>query len=129
MLGYKAYARSGEDFARDCKSYFELCDSENASGKLKKPYTVSGLCLFLGISRAELQKLSYKRTHVATVKETMLKIESFIEENALLGALANTPALYCLKYNFGWSDKQTGRESEDTSKKFSLDAESDKWAN
>ena len=31
--------------------------------------------------------------------------ESFIEENALLGALANTPALYSLKYNFGWTDK------------------------
>ena len=122
------YLASPELFSKACGEYFSHCDEMNAQ-KLKKPYTVSGLCLHLGITRAELDKLSKKRKLASICKETFLKIESFIEENALLGALANTPALYSLKYNFGWTDKpQTKGEEESKNIKISLDGECDKWA-
>lgn len=122
------YLASPDTFKRSCDEYFANCDELNLQ-KLKKPYTVSGLCLHLGITRAELEKLSKKRRLSKICKETFLKIESFIEENALLGALANNPALYSLKYNFGWTDKpQKASEEENKSIKISLDGECDKWA-
>lgn len=122
------YLASPELFSKACCEYFSFCDSKN-SEKLKKPYTVSGLCLHLGITRSELEKLSKKRKLSKICKETFLKIESFIEENALLGALANNPALYSLKYNFGWTDKpQKASEDESKNIKISLDGECDKWA-
>lgn len=129
-MGYKEYSRSPELFKSNCEAYFLNCDSVNAE-KLKKPYTISGLCLYLGISRSELDKLSKKKTLSVICKEISLKIESFIEENALLGALANNPALYSLKYNFGWTDKPFKANESDESKavKISLDGECEKWAN
>ena len=124
----KEYLDSPECFKNTCDAYFASCDEKN-SEKLKKPYTVSGLCLYLGITRAELEKLSKKRRLSKICKETFLKIESFIEENALLGALANNPALYSLKYNFGWTDMpQRSSDEESKSIKISLDGECDKWA-
>lgn len=124
----KIYSDKPEIFKKACDGYFALCDERN-SEKLKKPYTVSGLCLHLKITRAELEKLSKKRKLSAICKETFLKIESFIEENALLGALANNPALYSLKYNFGWTDKpQKSSEEETKNIKITLDGECDKWA-
>ena len=75
------------------------------------------------------EKLSKKRRLSKICKETFLNIESIIEENALLGALANNPALYSLKYNFGWTDKpQRSSDEESKSIKISLDGECDKWA-
>ncbi len=122
------YLNAPDTFKKACDEYFSLCDEKNAD-KLKKPYTVSGLCLYLGITRTELEKLSKKRKLSNICKETFLKIESFIEENALLGALANNPALYSLKYNFGWTDKPQKSSDEDTKNiKISLDGECDKWA-
>lgn len=115
---------------KKCDEYFRACDTENAGNKMKRPYTVSGLCFYLGIGRDELFKLAKKRSHADLCREVMLKIESFIEENALLGALANNPALYCLKYNFGWTDKpQRAEESEQKGIKITLDGECEKWAN
>lgn len=127
-MNYKGYAKSAESFEKGCDAYFAMCDGEN-EGKMKKPYTVSGLCLFLGISREELLKLAKHRTHSEICKKTALKIESFIEENALLGALANNPALYSLKYNFGWTDKPVQKSDDDKSVKIALDTECEKWAN
>ncbi len=129
-MTYREYAKSADAFRKSCTEYFALCDAENAAGKLKKPYTVAGLCLHLGVSRDELSKLARHKTHAALCRETALKIESFIEENALLGALANNPALYSLKYNFGWTDKPAKPDAdEQKSIKLTLDGECDKWAN
>ena len=80
MLKYKEYAKDVEKLKADCERCFEFCDNENASGKLKKPYTVSGLCLHLGVSRTELTRLAVRRSHADAMRSVMMKIESFIEE-------------------------------------------------
>lgn len=96
------------------KDYFLLCDAVNEErGKLMKPYTMSGLLCHIGLSREEFEHLSSIKRHSRLIQSTKAKIESFIEENALTGALSCNASLNSLKNSFGWGEKQDKRD-EDT---------------
>lgn len=80
-------------------NYFEKCD-EN-----KKPYTMSGLALSLGIDRTTLIRYGDRESFATLIKEAKQKVECQLEENALMGKANSTFTIFNLKNNYGWQDK------------------------
>ena len=101
-------------------SYFVMCDigtiiKDVAFGKeriIYKPYTITGLCVYLDITRETLNEYSKQVEHSDTIKRARLKIEQWVEEHSLTGDVNPAAAIFNLKNNFGWVDKseiqQTG---------------------
>lgn len=85
------------------KDYFYECDSHN-EGKIRKPYTLSGLLYRIEMTKSEFQKLCSKPNFKKLLSAALAKIESFTEEHALIGELSATAAANSLKFNFGWCD-------------------------
>jgi len=83
------------------ESYFENCKQEN------KPYTITGLALWLDTSREVL--LDYQENKgdefSYTIKRAKLKCENWVEEGALMNKVNPTSAIFNLKNNYGWKDK------------------------
>ena len=100
---------SVEEMDTKINEYFQYCDEflyTDRSGKIiKKPYTVSGLCVYLDICRETLNDYSKNPVFSDTIKKARLKIESFLEENSLNGSLNSAVSIFNLKNNFGWTDK------------------------
>ena len=87
-------------------AYFDGCDESNTGKKdIVKPYTLSGLLSYCGISRSEFDALSQHKRYAKAVNFARGRIEAFIEENMLTGALSCNASLNSLKYNFGWGEK------------------------
>ncbi len=97
--------------SREFARYFSSCDLENTS-KIVKPYTVSGLLYFTNLSKEDFGELSSGSGEGAELaKRALLKIEAFIEENALNGKLSSNAAMNTLKSGFGVSENDTSPES------------------
>lgn len=93
--------------------YFALCDSVNAERKKTvKPYTLSGLMNYTGLSRGELQGLLKSKNYGRLMMTAFSKIESFIEEKSLTGELSCNASMNSLKYNFGWGEHKTDDEKD-----------------
>ena len=94
--------------------YFSRCDEMNAvcdpKTPLAKPYTLSGLLCELEMSREAFRSLSKRREGRRFVDYVLMKIEAFIEENALSGRISSSAAASSLKYSFGWSDRERYRK-------------------
>jgi len=88
------------EFAHKINEYFKYCDG------YEKPYTVSGLCIYLDITKETLLNYENKKEFFSTIKKAKLKIENWVEENSLMGKVNPTAAIFNLKNNFGWKDKQ-----------------------
>lgn len=120
--------KSGLDVYREkAEAYFAACDALNAAAsgnKIPKPYTLSGLLCELSLTREQFKSLAKSRKGRAFVTWAMLKIETFIEENALSGSIAATAAANSLKYNFGWNEKP--EEETDRSVLVTLAGEAEK---
>ncbi len=113
MNSYKS-KKGAAALEQKINEYFLECDKMNDDNKkAQKPYTLSGLLCHLGMSQEEMQALCESRTHRRIINGAKLKIEAFIEENALNGRLASTAAINSLKCNFGWSDKKPDEQSYD----------------
>ena len=96
------------------EQYFSYCDSVNeGSAKPIKPYTLSGLMCWLGITRKEFEKLLRSERYSKSALYARSKIEAFIEENALTGGLSANAAANSLKYNFGWGEKLSDTPCEE----------------
>ena len=89
---------SVEDMEKDILKYFEECD------KKEKPYTMSGLALALDMDRRSLLNYSKDEMFFPTIKKAKQKIETQLEENALLGKGNSTFTIFNLKNNFEWKD-------------------------
>ena len=111
-------------FARRTARYFRACDTGCASGacqtcahsfgsdecescskKQARPYTLSGLCLALGLSKRQFLSLREDPDFTEAVERTLLKIEAYVEENSLSGKINGTLAQTILRENFGWGEK------------------------
>ena len=77
-----------------------MCDEK------EKPYTITGLCLYLDIDRSTLLRYEEKEEYCNTIKRAKNRIENYVEENSLKGLLNPTVSIFNLKNNFGWKDKQ-----------------------
>ncbi|MBE6680878.1 MAG: hypothetical protein E7600_01155 [Ruminococcaceae bacterium] len=102
------------DLEQRINDYFLYCDAVNESKEeMVKPYTLSGLLCYIGISRQEFEKISKTKRYQKLISRAKSKIEAFIEENALTGELSISAATNSLKYNFGWGEKADRNESEE----------------
>lgn len=75
--------------------YFQLCDQQD------RPYTISGLSLFLGVTRQTLLNYSRKEEFFDTIEAAKQRCETFAEEHLFRGG-AVTGAMFNLRCNYGW---------------------------
>lgn len=99
-IGRPLKFRSAEELEDKIFKYFEYCD------KNKKPYTVTGLAVFLDCDRDTLLNYQQREEFFGTIKRAKTKIENWIEEHSLMGDINPTVSIFNLKNNFGWRDKQ-----------------------
>ena len=96
-----------KDLEKRINDYFLYCDAVNEShNKTVKPYTLSGLLSYMGITKSEFEGLLKTRRNERLFALAKMKIEAFIEENALNGTLSCNASMNSLKYSFGWGEKQ-----------------------
>jgi len=81
------------------EEYFTNCDIE------KKPYTITGLALWLDTSRETLINYEERPEFFDTIKRAKVKCENWVEEGALMNRINATSAIFNLKNNYGWKDK------------------------
>jgi len=94
--------KSVKEMEAAISAYFSKCDSE------KRPYTMSGLAYSLGVSRQTL--LNYRKNKgyekfFDTVKKAKARVAIYVEEKLMSGH-ATAGAIFNLKNNFDWKDKQ-----------------------
>ena len=96
--------------------YFLWCDSQLVTLDAKiiyKPYTISGMCLYLDITRETLCEYQKLEMFSDTIKKAKNKIENWLEEHSLSGDTNPAVSIFNLKNNFKWTDKT---ETDITSK-------------
>lgn len=100
---------SVEEMQEKINKYFKYCDSKSEilpDGRYKyKPYTISGLCVYLDVSRDTLCEYEKLDEYSDTIKKAKKKIENWLEENSLAGLTNPTVSIFNLKNNFGWKDR------------------------
>jgi hypothetical protein len=106
--------QSVEELQEKIDEYFELCDNRTTvaltkQGKLievpdPRPYTVSGLALYLDTTRQGLINYENRDEFYDTIRRAKSKIEAFAEESLWTPKVA-TGVIFNLKNNFGWVDK------------------------
>lgn len=97
-----------------CNDYFAKCDVN------EDPYLVSGLCLHIDLDQSTLWEYGTREKFSMTVKKAKLRIQNYLERSTL-GEKNPTGAIFNLKCNFGFSEKNTvdinlGGELETTNK-------------
>ena len=114
--------------------YFQMCDEKTETkiddkGRAKtfyEPYTISGLCLALDIDRSTLIEYAAIPEFSNTIKKAKLKVESWVEKKAMTGDANATFAIFSLKNNFGWKDKQEVEVADKTKESFEAFLEENK---
>ena len=81
--------------------YFATCD------KIKRPYTMTGLALFLDMDRRTLLRYEkdYKDDFCLTITRAKERVQEFVECCLFKKGIAQG-VIFNLKNNFGWEDKQ-----------------------
>lgn len=121
--------RSAKALRKKCDLYFKACEGKeltDAEGNRvldkqgypiivgKRPVTISGLCIALGIeSRQELLNYEEKsQLYKDVINEARLRIEQYAEEQ-LYTKEGWRGAQVTLQCNFGWSNKAVEAESDE----------------
>jgi len=81
-------------------SSFSECEEK------EKVVSVTGLALYLDTSRETLLDYQEKPEFSDAIKKAKLRCENWVEEGALSNKVNATSAIFNLKNNFGWKDKQ-----------------------
>jgi hypothetical protein len=105
--------QTAEELLNGINGYFIWCDEQkevitNSKGEIKtisKPYTISGLCVYLGISKDAWNNYSSVDIFIDITAMAKLKVENYVEENSLNGKINPIMSIFNLKNNFGWTDK------------------------
>ena len=106
--------------------FFEFCDSQtrmivNDKGQTKlvfKPYTLSGLQLYLGCDNEVLTDLEKDDVFRNIIKNARKRVENWVEEKSLTGDINATTAIFNLKNNFGWKDKTEVETTDKTQENY-----------
>lgn len=91
--------------------YYKECEEK------KLPKTMSGLAVACGVDRQTILNYGKKEEFFCTIKRHREIVEKELEERALAGQLNPTMAIFALKNNFMWKDKQ---EIEQTVNNFEI---------
>ena len=94
-----------EELEEIIEKYFNTCNIEN------RPYTITGLAIALGMSRQGLLDYCTRidengEPFLDSIKKAKDRCEAKIEEGLLSGKYNATGAIFNLKNNYGWRDKQ-----------------------
>ena len=98
--------KSAEEVEEKINAYFNYCEEK------EKPYTMSGLAYYLGISRQTLVNYSNQDQFFDTIKKARDRVQMQLEENALSNKANPTFTIFNLKNNFDWKDKIEHSSSE-----------------
>ena len=90
--------KSVEEVEEKINAYFNYCEEK------EKPYTMSGLAYYLGISRQTLVNYSNQYQFFDTIKKARDRVQMQLEENALSNKANPTFTIFNLKNNFDWKD-------------------------
>ena len=111
-LGGPPLKYTPEEFEKKIVEYFEYVEEENKKRRLQrftgeklKPYTLSGICVFLGISRETWREYGHKEEFAKAIKQAKTIVENYVEEGLLNGSINAIGGIFNLKNNFGWVDK------------------------
>ena len=116
-----------EEFKQKADEYFDYCDSmtkrdDNNRLVSYKPYTISGLCIYLDITRETLCNYEDMPEFYDTIKKIKHRVENYVEEMSLIGVLNSTVSIFNLKNNFNWKDKiETENENKNTNVNMTLE--------
>jgi hypothetical protein len=99
-----------EEFQSSIVGYFSYCDSlnqPNEDGKMiiTKPYTISGLCDYIGIHKDTYYEYAKKPEYEHITRMAKQKVETFILEMATINKTNVIMSIVNLKNNFGYADK------------------------
>ena len=92
--------KSAEELQVKIDAYFDECDKKGEF------YTMSGLAYTLETDRALLCRYENKDEFYNTIKNAKRKIESQFEQRALNGQYNPTIAIFLMKNNFNYVDRQ-----------------------
>lgn len=95
---YALKYKTEEELSKGIEAYFEDCQ------KREKPYTMTGLAVWLGIDRITLIRYGKKDKYATLIKKAKDRVEQQIEENYLDGTFNTTAAIFNLKANYKWDD-------------------------
>ena len=95
---YALKYKSEEELSKGIEEYFEDCK------KREKPYTMTGLAVWLGIDRITLIRYGKKDKYATLIKNAKDRVEQQIEENILDGTFNTTAGIFNLKANYKWDD-------------------------
>ncbi len=95
---YALKYKTEEELSKGIEEYFEDCK------KREKPYTMTGLAVWLGIDRTTLINYGKKDKYSTLIKKAKDRVEQQIEENYLDGTFNTTAAIFNLKANYKWDD-------------------------
>jgi hypothetical protein len=90
--------KSEEELQKGIDEYFKDCE------KRKKPYTMSGLAMSLGIHRETLTNYGKRDLFSALIEKAKQKIQQQLEENALDGTSHPGFTMFTLRVNYKWDD-------------------------
>ena len=105
--------QTAEELLNAVNGFFAYCDSEketsvNDKGQVKtiqKPYTMSGLCVYLGITKETWSQYSKLSKYAEVTTMAKLRVENYVEENSLTGKINPIMSIFNLKNNFSWTDR------------------------
>ena len=119
MAGRPRKYETVEEMEEVIEEYFDKCDES------KRPYTVTGLAIALDMSRQDL--INYcdrtdenNQPFFDTIKRAKNRVENSVEEGLLSGKYNATGAIFNLKNNYGWKDKQEQEITGANGDKFEL---------
>ena len=95
---YALKYKTEEELSKGIEEYFEDCK------KREKPYTMTGLAVWLGIDRTTLINYGKKDKYSTLINKAKDRVEQQIEENYLDGTFNTTAAIFNLKANYKWDD-------------------------
>ena len=106
------------------EEYFQYADKNN------KPYTVTGLAIFLDVDRKTITNYESHEEYFPTIKRAKTRIENWLEEHALMGDANTTMTIFNLKNNFDWKDKQEieSNNKNDNTIRIKLEGDLEEWA-
>ena len=108
-----------EELEKIINEYFIKCDID------KRPYTVTGLAIALDMSRQNLLDYCTRvdengEPFIDTIKRAKDRVENSVEEGLLSGKYNATGAIFNLKNNYNWRDKQEQEITGANGEKFEL---------
>ncbi len=95
---YALKYKDEKELAKGIEEYFEDCN------KREKPYTMSGLANWLGITRQTLINYGKGEKYFTLIKKAKERVQQQIEENILDGTFNTTAGIFNLKANYKWDD-------------------------